>query len=80
MKHVYFRCPVWLALFMCLHPAMASADEIFRWDFDQPDSGWTGNDQVQLSPADGHLLLRAKGNDPYFSAPVSGRAGTHRLT
>ncbi|MFM8724953.1 MAG: hypothetical protein ACKON9_07490, partial [Planctomycetaceae bacterium] len=58
----------------------AIADEIFRWDFDQTDAGWTGNDQVQLSVGDGHLQLKAKGNDPYFASPVKGRAGHHRLT
>ncbi|MFM7168359.1 MAG: hypothetical protein ACKO3T_24195, partial [Planctomycetaceae bacterium] len=57
-----------------------TADEIFRWDFDQTEAGWIGNDQVQLSVSDGHLQLKAKGNDPYFASPVKGRAGHHRLT
>ena len=69
-----------VAVAICVINVSCPAEEIFRWDFDQTDSGWTGNDQVQLSTAEGHLKLRAKGNDPYFSAPVQGRAGTHRLT
>lgn len=56
------------------------ADEIARWDFDSAETVWTGNDQVQLSNADGHLQLRAKGGDPFFSAAVQGRAGNHRLS
>ena len=58
----------------------AFSDEIARWDFDSAETVWTGNDQVQLSNADGHLQLRAKGGDPFFSAAVQGRAGNHRLS
>ena len=59
---------------------MCSSDLIARWDFDSAETVWTGNDQVQLSNADGHLQLRAKGGDPFFSAAVQGRAGNHRLS
>ena len=57
-----------------------TAEEIVRWEFQESGGAWTASGDAELAVADGHLKLRSKGNDPWISAPVAGRAGHHRLT
>ncbi|MCA9062250.1 MAG: c-type cytochrome [Planctomycetaceae bacterium] len=59
--------------------ASLQAEEIARWDFNEAESGWSPNQQTELSVKDGHLLVTSRGDDPFFSAPVKGRAGQHQL-
>ncbi|MBL8809218.1 MAG: c-type cytochrome [Planctomycetaceae bacterium] len=67
------------ALALASASSFAMADDIFTWNFDKPDAGWTPNGDTELSVKDGSLHLKSKGKDPYFSAPVDGRAGEHKL-
>ena len=59
--------------------AVGFAEEIAEWEFDGAEAGWTANDEVELSVSGGALQVRSKGNDPFFSTGVAGRAGQHRI-
>ncbi len=67
------------ALVLTSASSFAKADDIFTWNFDKPEAGWTPSGETELSVKDGSLHLKSKGKDPYFSAPVAGRAGEHKL-
>lgn len=55
-------------------------DEIVKWEFSQPTQDWAGSGDTELTIVEGQLKVRSRGSDPYFSAPVVGRTGNHRLT
>ncbi|MCA9058788.1 MAG: c-type cytochrome [Planctomycetaceae bacterium] len=76
MKH---SCLVALTLCSGLLLPPICAEEIARWDFEQDASGWQPNDQTELAVQDGHLIVTSRGQDPYFSVPVTRRAGQHQL-
>ncbi len=60
--------------------AQTSADEIAHWSFDNEPAGWEPGGDTELSLEDGSLKINAKGEDPYFSTSVDGKAGEHRLS
>lgn len=59
--------------------AVVSGEEIARWSFESDTGGWSPNGQTEISVENGSLKLISKGNDPYITAAVNGRAGAHRL-
>ncbi|MDA1232651.1 MAG: heme-binding protein, partial [Planctomycetota bacterium] len=64
----------------CSLSAITIADEIATWNFDQKPIGWEPNAQAELSLHEGHLKVLSQGNDPYFTAKIDGRSGTHRIS
>ena len=66
--------------FGCWSSTISLAEEIARWDFHQEPIGWEPNAETELSLQEGQLKVLSKGNDPYISAKVDGRSGTHQIS
>lgn len=58
---------------------LTQAEEIAHWSFDKERVVWQPNAETELSIEDGHLKVTSRGNDPYFSTELDGKAGAHRI-